>query len=47
MSDPGREMYELMERLYPICRSLTGDGVRETLDLIEETEFDTIYHEHF
>jgi len=36
MSDPGREMYELMERLYPICRSLTGDGVRETLDLIEE-----------
>ena len=36
MTDPGREMYELMERLYPICRSLTGDGVRETLDLIEE-----------
>jgi aminopeptidase-like protein len=36
MSDPGREMYELMERLYPICRSLTGDGVRQTLDLIEE-----------
>ena len=36
MTDPGREMYELMERLYPICRSLTGDGVRATLDLIEE-----------
>ena len=36
MSDPGREMYSLMERLYPICRSLTGDGVRQTLDLIEE-----------
>ncbi len=36
MSDPGRQMYELMERLYPICRSLTGDGVRETLDVIEE-----------
>ena len=36
MSDPGRDMYALMERLYPICRSLTGDGVRQTLDLIEE-----------
>jgi aminopeptidase-like protein len=36
MSDPGREMYELMERLYPLCRSLTGDGVRRTLDLVEE-----------
>ena len=36
MSDPGREMYSLMERLYPVCRSLTGDGVRQTLDVIEE-----------
>jgi aminopeptidase-like protein len=36
MTDPGREMYELMERLFPICRSLTGDGVRQTLDMIEE-----------
>ena len=36
MSDPGRKMVELMEKLYPLCRSLTGDGVRRTLDLIEE-----------
>ena len=27
----GAEMFELAERLYPIGRSLTGDGVRETL----------------
>ena len=27
----GCEMYERIQRLYPICRSITGDGVRETL----------------
>jgi aminopeptidase-like protein len=27
----GRQMYELVSELYPICRSITGDGVRETL----------------
>src|SRR5262249_44569058 len=27
----GREMRELVAELYPICRSITGDGVRETL----------------
>jgi aminopeptidase-like protein len=31
----GAEMHELMRELYPLCRSLTGDGVRETLELIE------------
>jgi aminopeptidase-like protein len=30
----GREAYELVSELYPICRSITGDGVRRTLDLI-------------
>jgi aminopeptidase-like protein len=27
----GQKMYQLAEELYPICRSITGDGVRETL----------------
>ena len=26
----------LMQEIYPICRSLTGDGVRHTLDLVEQ-----------
>lgn len=30
-SDNGMEMYELIRELYPICRSISGDGVRETL----------------
>ncbi len=29
-------MYGLVERLYPICRSITGPGVRETLAMLRE-----------
>jgi aminopeptidase-like protein len=32
----GREAQDLMQRLFPLCRSLTGDGVRATFDLLEE-----------
>jgi aminopeptidase-like protein len=32
----GNLMYKLAERLYPICRSITGNGVRETLSIINE-----------
>lgn len=32
----GTETYELMKKLYPICRSLTGNGVRESLKIIQE-----------
>jgi aminopeptidase-like protein len=33
--DVGREMYRLITELYPICRSITGDGVRRTLQIIQ------------
>lgn len=32
----GSEMYCLMENLYPICRSITGNGVRQTLAEIKK-----------
>jgi aminopeptidase-like protein len=31
LEDLGRQMYACVEDLYPICRSITGDGLRETL----------------
>lgn len=34
--DIGKEMYELVRVLYPICRSITGNGVRETLKILQE-----------
>ncbi|MFI5983723.1 DUF4910 domain-containing protein [Streptomyces sp. NPDC051555] len=36
MTVVGEEMHALVERLYPLCRSITGDGVRATLDIIGE-----------
>ena len=32
----GGELHAFASRLYPICRSITGNGVRRTLDLIHE-----------
>ncbi len=34
--DDGRSMYRFISELYPICRSITGEGVRKTLNLILE-----------
>jgi aminopeptidase-like protein len=34
--EEGDGMYQLLETLFPICRSITGDGVRQSLDLLEE-----------
>lgn len=33
-ADTGAAMHRLMAELYPICRSITGDGVRQTLEII-------------
>ena len=29
-------MYDLVKDLFPICRSITGNGVRETLKIIQQ-----------
>jgi aminopeptidase-like protein len=34
--DVGQEMQELARELFPICRSITGNGLRQTLGLIGE-----------
>jgi len=33
----GQRMHAMVERLYPLCRSITGDGVRRTLEIIDES----------
>ncbi|MGH3331233.1 MAG: DUF4910 domain-containing protein [Nocardioidaceae bacterium] len=33
----GGQMHATMQALYPICRSITGDGVRATLDVLEKS----------
>jgi aminopeptidase-like protein len=32
----GQEAFQLMRRLFPLCRSVTGSGVRETFDVLED-----------
>ena len=31
----GQEMYCLIEELFPICRSITGQGTRNTLSILQ------------
>lgn len=32
----GKQMYEFLSDLFPICRSITGDGVRQTLRAVQK-----------
>ncbi|MBR3722776.1 MAG: DUF4910 domain-containing protein [Selenomonadaceae bacterium] len=41
----GQDMYKLCEKMFPICRSITGDGVRETLRLMREIAPEIKLHE--
>ena len=34
--DVGDEIYRVIRELYPLCRSITGNGVRETLSIIKK-----------
>ncbi|MCC5651539.1 DUF4910 domain-containing protein [Nostoc sp. XA013] len=36
INDISHEMYQLISDLYPLCRSITGDGLRKTLDIIQK-----------
>ncbi|MBO5341792.1 MAG: DUF4910 domain-containing protein [Lachnospiraceae bacterium] len=41
----GKEMYEFIKRIFPICRSITGNGVRETLSIMQEYAPEIKVHE--
>ena len=43
-SSEGRDMYKWAQDLYPICRSLTGSGVRKTLNYIKDLIPDLTVH---
>ena len=32
----GQSMYDLCVKMFPICRSITGNGVRQTLDILQQ-----------
>lgn len=43
--DPGAEMHRWATDLFPICRSLTGNGVRETLNYLKNLVPELVIHE--
>lgn len=36
LNSAGQEIYQLISELYPICRSITGDGLRVTLQRLQQ-----------
>ena len=45
MLQDGTPIFSLAERLFPSCRSITGDGARETLQIIAEQVPELTVHE--
>jgi aminopeptidase-like protein len=41
----GKEIYDLCKKLWPITRSITGNGVRETLGIIQQEIPNLVIHE--
>ena len=41
----GQSMYELCRKMFPFNRSITGDGVRQTLDALKTVYPDITIHE--
>lgn len=37
MKEQGQKMYTLAKQMFPICRSITGNGFRESLNIIRES----------
>ena len=35
IEDKGKEIYSFAKKIFPICRSITGNGVRKTLKIIK------------
>ena len=45
MNTSGQNMYQLAKLLFPICRSITGDGVRDTLKILKSIYSDIKIYE--
>lgn len=43
--EEGKEMFALAKELFPICRSITGNGVRQTFDILKRYMPDMKMHE--
>lgn len=41
----GQDMYDLCDKMFPLCRSITGDGVRETLKIMRDVLPEIKLHE--
>lgn len=41
----GKKMYDMCREMFPICRSITGNGVRQTMDIIRKVVPEFVIHE--